>query len=59
MFITKAVQDAMNEQINKEMYSAYLYLSMAVHFETQNLGGFTPLDAPASQRRDGTRHEVF
>ena len=40
MFITKTVQDAINEQINKEMYSAYLYLSMAVHFETQNLGGF-------------------
>jgi len=30
----------MNEQINKEIYSGYLYLAMAAHFETQNLGGF-------------------
>jgi ferritin len=30
----------MNIQINKEMYSGYLYLAMAAHFEEQNLGGF-------------------
>jgi ferritin len=38
--ITKAVQDAMNDQINKELYSAYLYLSMAAYFEDKNLPGF-------------------
>jgi ferritin len=34
------MQDAMNEQINKELYSAYLYLSMAAYFEDKNLPGF-------------------
>jgi ferritin len=38
--ISKAMQDAINEQINKELYSSYLYLSMAAHFENQNLSGF-------------------
>ncbi len=38
--ISKAMQDAINEQINKELYSSYLYLSMAAHFENQNLAGF-------------------
>jgi ferritin len=30
----------MNEQINKELFSAYLYLSMAAYFEGKNLAGF-------------------
>jgi ferritin len=38
--IGKAVQDAMNEQINKELFSSYLYLSMAAYFEDKNLMGF-------------------
>lgn len=38
--INKAVQDAMNEQINKELFSSYLYLSMAAYFEDKNLPGF-------------------
>jgi ferritin len=38
--IGQAMQDAMNEQINKEFYSSYLYLSMAAYFEDKNLPGF-------------------
>jgi ferritin len=38
--INKVVQDAINDQINKELYSAYLYLSMAAHFEAATLTGF-------------------
>jgi ferritin len=38
--IGKAMQDAMNEQINKEFFSSYLYLSMAAYFENKNLTGF-------------------
>jgi ferritin len=34
------MQDAMNEQINKEFFSSYLYLSMAAYFEERNLSGF-------------------
>jgi ferritin len=38
--ISAAMQKAINEQINKELYSSYLYLSMAAFFEGQNLPGF-------------------
>jgi ferritin len=34
-----SMQEAINEQINKELYSAYLYLSMAAYFENKNLPG--------------------
>ena len=34
-----AMQDAMNEQINKEFFSSYRYLSMAAHFESRTLTG--------------------
>ena len=33
------LQDALNEQINAEMWSAYLYLSMAMHFEAEGRPG--------------------
>lgn len=36
----KKLEDALNEQINKELYSAYLYLSMAAHCEAESLPGF-------------------
>lgn len=36
----KAVQDAMNEQIKNEFFSAYQYLSMAAYCESENLPGF-------------------
>lgn len=38
--ISKSMQDAINEQIKNELYSAYLYLSMSAHFEARNLNGF-------------------
>jgi ferritin len=38
--LSKTIQDALNNQINHELYSAYLYLSMAAHFESENLPGF-------------------
>jgi len=39
MFSTK-VQDAMNDQIQRELESAYIYLSMAAYFDSSNLPGF-------------------
>jgi ferritin len=38
--IGQGMQDAINEQINKELFSSYLYLSMAAHFEAKSLPGF-------------------
>ena len=36
----KKLLDEMNVQINKELFSGYLYLAMAAHFENANLPGF-------------------
>lgn len=36
----KALQDAMNEQIKHEFYSAYVYLSMSAYAESLNRKGF-------------------
>ena len=38
--IKQKVESAINSQINREFYSAYLYISMAAHFESINLKGF-------------------
>ncbi len=38
--LSKPVQDAMNEQIKNELFSAYQYLSMAAYCEAANLPGF-------------------
>ena len=38
--LNKRVEEEINKQINAEMYSAYLYQSMAAYFETKNLKGF-------------------
>lgn len=37
--ICNKIQDALNEQINAELWSAYLYLSMGMHFEAEGCKG--------------------
>lgn len=36
---SKKMLKALNEQLNKELYSSYIYLSMCAYFEDQNLNG--------------------
>ena len=38
--ISKKMEDALNEQVNAELFSAYLYLSMESWFKSKNLNGF-------------------
>jgi ferritin len=38
--LTRKIQDALNRQMNRELFSAYLYLSMAAYFESLSLPGF-------------------
>jgi len=38
--ISRTMEAALNRQVNRELYSAYLYLSMSAYFETVNLKGF-------------------
>lgn len=35
------VRSAINDQINREFYAAYLYLAMAAHFDEEALAGFS------------------
>jgi len=39
--LSDKMEAAINQQINAEMYSSYLYLSMATYFESISLGGFS------------------
>ena len=40
MALKQSLEKSINEQINAELYSAYLYMSMAAYFHTLNLKGF-------------------
>jgi len=51
--IGKKMGKALNEQVNAEMYSAYLYLSMESYFKSLNLNGF------ANWMRVQTQEEMF
>lgn len=39
--LTPRMEQALNEQVNAELYSSYLYLAMAAYFSEHNLEGFT------------------
>ncbi len=38
--LSKKLQDALNEHIKNEFYSAYVYLSMSAHLAALHLPGF-------------------
>jgi ferritin len=38
--ISPKMQDAINDQINAEIYSSYLYMSMSSYFQSEDLPGF-------------------
>lgn len=54
--LSKKLLDAMNEQINFELSSAYVYLSMAAHFDAANLPGFAHW--MRAQYREETGHAM-
>jgi len=39
--LSEKIQPALNEQLNAELYSSYLYLSMSSYFKSVNLEGFS------------------
>ncbi|HUU20234.1 MAG TPA: ferritin [Sedimentisphaerales bacterium] len=51
--ISKKMEEALNGQVNAELYSAYLYLSMESYFKSLNLNGF------ANWMRVQTQEEVM
>lgn len=38
--LSEKMREALNGQLNAELYSSYLYMSMAAYFQGINLGGF-------------------
>ncbi len=38
--LNEKIEAALNDQVNAEFYSAYLYLAMNAYFESKSLGGF-------------------
>lgn len=38
--LSKSMESALNRQVNRELYSAYLYLAMSAYFETTGMKGF-------------------
>jgi len=38
--ISKTMEQALNKQVNRELFSAYLYLAMSSYFERVNMKGF-------------------
>lgn len=57
--ISRAMQDAINEQIRDELYSAYLYLSMAAYFEATSLPGFASWMRMQSQEEVSHAMKLF
>ncbi len=51
--ISKKMEEALNGQVNAELYSAYMYLSMESYFKSVNLNGF------ANWMRIQTQEEVM
>jgi len=40
VMLTERMQEALNGQLNAELYSGYLYLSMSAYYESINMPGF-------------------
>ncbi|HOX34804.1 MAG TPA: ferritin [Methanoregulaceae archaeon] len=38
--LSKNMEEALNKQINRELYSSYLYLAMSSYFKSMNMDGF-------------------
>ena len=51
--LDKKVADLLNEQINKEFYSAYLYLDFSIYYKNEGLDGFANwFNVQAQEERD-------
>lgn len=57
--ISKKMEQALNEQINAEFYSSYLYLSMAAWFESENFPGFAAWMRVQTREENGHAMKLF
>ncbi|MEW5841953.1 MAG: ferritin [Bacteroidota bacterium] len=57
--LSEKMEKALNDQINAEIFSSYLYLSMAAYFESQNWMGFAAWMKIQSQEEYGHAMKFF
>lgn len=57
--LSKKMLEALNKQINREFYNAYLYLSMATYLESINLPGFANWTKVQSQEEIGHALKIY
>ena len=57
--LSPKMQDALNRQINAELFSSYLYLSMAAHFEAKDLKGMANWMRIQSGEENGHAMRIF
>ncbi len=52
--LSKPIQDALNEQIKREVFSAHSYLAMTAYFEHSNFPGFAKWTRLSTKKRSPT-----
>ena len=57
--LSKALEQALNEQINKEVYSEYFYYAMAAYLSSINLDGFANFFMVQSQEEHDHVIKIF
>jgi ferritin len=57
--LNEKMEKALNDQINEELYSSYLYLSMAAWFESQNLQGCAAWMGVQAREENGHAMKFF
>jgi ferritin len=57
--LSKKMEKALNDQLNAELASSYLYLSLAAHFESENLEGFAGWMKVQAQEEVGHAMKIY
>ncbi len=57
--LSKEIEKAINRQMNQELYSSYVYLSMSAYFEGLNLDGFAHWMRLQAQEEMGHSIKLF
>ena len=59
MILSKKLSEAFNAQVNAEMWSSNLYLSMSVHFQKLGLNGFAHWMKKQAEEEMGHAHKMI
>lgn len=57
--VSTKMEEVLNKQLNAEVYSGYLYLSMAAYFEGNRFKWLCKLDESSSSRRTFSWNEIL